>query len=82
MDASENQVTSALPLQGGDVLVFVWDVNLGDVTPNKSQVDVTGAIGTPVAGGYTSNLHYNEPSKRCAFALTMAGSGKIANLRA
>jgi hypothetical protein len=82
MDASENQVTSALPLQGGDVLVFVWDVDLSDVVPAKTQMDVTGAQGTAVAGAYTSNLHYNEPSKRCAFALTMNGSGKIEGLRA
>lgn len=95
MDSSENQVTSALPLQGGDVLVFVWDVDVDDVVPTKAQVDVTGANGAQaasgaqsqttvsnVAGAYTSALHYNEPSKRCAFALTMAGSGKIAGLRA
>lgn len=95
MDSSENQVTSALPLQGGDVLVFVWDVDLSDVVPTKAQVDMTGANGAQaasgaqsqttvsnVAGAYTSALHYNEPSKRCAFALTMAGSGKIADLKA
>jgi len=80
MDSSENQTTSALPLQGGDVLVLVWDVDVLDVTPNKKQVDVANGLGTAVAGAYTSTLHYNEPSKRCAFALTMAGSGKIAGL--
>jgi len=91
MDASENQVTSALPLAGGDVLVFVWDVDLQDVVPVKSQLQVPAGQ-TPgtapvsvadIAGNYTSGLHYNEPAKRCAFALTMAGgSGKITGLRA
>jgi len=90
MDGSENQTTSALPLKGGDVLTFVFDVNVSDVVPNKSQTDVnTGANPQGVtsgtsAGNYTSNLHYDLASKRIAFNLTMHGTAGavIAGLKA
>lgn len=80
MDASENQTTSALPLLGGDVLTFVFDVNLSDVVPAKSQEDVnTSADPADVtsgqaAGNYTSGLHYDLASKRIAFNIAMPGS--------
>jgi hypothetical protein len=83
MDASsEEQDTSALPLSGGDVLTFVFDIDLSNVVPSKSQVDITGTEGTAVEGKYTSGLHFNLASKRCAFNLTMAGTGKISGLKA
>jgi hypothetical protein len=80
MDASENSVTRALPLKKGDTLTFVWDVNLSNVVPNKTQVDVTAAVGgaqqvpaDPV--GYTSSLHYDLPVKRIAFNLQLSSGG-------
>jgi hypothetical protein len=83
MDASENQDTSALPLSGGDVLTFVFDINMENVEPTKTQTDITGTEGTAVASNYTSGLSYSLASKRCAFNLKMAGgSGKITGLKA
>ena len=77
MDASgENQVTSALPLQQGDKITFVFDVDLSDVVPVKTQtaVGATDAAGAAVPAGYTSTLHYNLASKRIAFNIQMSGS--------
>jgi len=87
MDASENQVTSALPLQQGDTITFVFDVNLSNVVPAKTQVNTgeTGAAngGGNVEGAYTSTLHYNLASKRIAFNIQMSGSsGAFAGLKA
>lgn len=76
-DASENQTTSALPLLGGDVLTFVFDVDLSEVTPNKSQEDITAVTdvsSAAVSGNYTSTLHFNLDSKRIAFNLAMPGA--------
>jgi hypothetical protein len=92
MDASENQVTSALPLQKGDVLTFVFDVNLSDVVPVKSYLN-TGAdatalsdplSGTAVFEKYTSSLHYDLPSTRIAINVRMTAdeSGAIEGLKA
>lgn len=87
MDASENQTTSALPLQKGDVLTFVFDVNVSDVEPVKSQVNTgeTGAAngGGNVSGEYTSTLHYDLPSVRIAIDLKLSGeSGAYTGLKA
>jgi hypothetical protein len=92
MDGSENQVTSALPLQKGDVLTFVYDVHLSDVVPVKSYLN-TGAdataladplSGTAVSEKYTSSLHYELPSTRIAINVRMTPeeSGVIPNLKA
>ena len=83
----EDQVTDALPLQQGDVITFVFDVDLSDVVPTKTQVNTgeTGAAngGGDVAGEYTSSLHYNLASKRIAFNIQMSGStGAFSGLRA
>jgi hypothetical protein len=78
-DSSENAITSALPLVGGDVLTFVFDVDLSDVVPAKSQVDITTSadpddvITGQVAGKYTSSLHYNLATKRIAFNIRING---------
>jgi hypothetical protein len=80
MDADENQTTSALPLLAGDVLTFVFDVDLSDVEPAKSQDDVNtsadpaGVTSGTSAGNYTSGLHYNLASKRIAFNIAMPGA--------
>ena len=89
-DASENPTTSALPLLAGDILTFVFDVNVSDVVPNKSQTDINTAAdpaavttGTE-AGKYTSSLHYDLASKRLAFNATMPGTAgdELAGLKA
>jgi len=85
MDASENQTTSALPLQKGDTLTFVFDVNLSDVVPVKSYLN-TGAdatalsaplSGTAVSNKYTSSLHYDLPSTRIAIDLKLFGDSGV-----
>jgi hypothetical protein len=90
MDASENQTTSALPLLAGDVLTFVFDVDLSDVVPAKDREDVNqgadpaGVTSATSAGNYTSGLHYNLASKRIAFNITMPGTAgsELAGLKA
>ena len=89
-DASENPTTSALPLLAGDVLTFVFDVDLSDVTPSKSQTDINtsadpaGVTSGTVSGNYTSTLHYNLASKRIAFNIQMPGTAgeQLSNLKA
>jgi hypothetical protein len=88
MDTSENQLTDALPLQGGDVISFVFDVALGAVTPTVQRSAVgatapaageTDATVTESAGDYNgTTLYWAGQSKRIAFNLTMEGSGALA----
>jgi len=96
MDASgtptaENSNTRALPLKKGDKLTFVWDVDLSNVVPNKTQVDITFAgANTPIApntggvavapnvetlAGYSSALHYDLQRKRIAFNVQLSSGG-------
>jgi hypothetical protein len=78
-DASENSEISALPLLGGDVITFVFDVDLSDVVPAKSQVDINtsadpaGVTTGQEAGNYISGIHFNLASKRIAFNIAMPG---------
>lgn len=86
---AEDISCNALPLKGGDVLSFVFDVDLSNVTPAKSQTDIntsadpTGVTSGQVAGNYTSGLHFNLASKRIAINLAMDGTvgEKISGLR-
>lgn len=79
-DASENQTTSALPLLAGDILSFVFDVDVSDVVPVKTQTDINtsadpnAVTSGQVNGNFTSSLHYNLASKRIVFNITMPGT--------
>jgi hypothetical protein len=87
MDVSgEEKLTTALPLNKGDTLTFVFDVQVNEVEPTKSTTIATGlnqgndttADGavSNVPGQYTSGLSFTMPSKRIAFNLKFTnGSG-------
>jgi hypothetical protein len=81
-DASENPITTALPLKHGDSIVFVFEVTQSAVSRvitkvTGSNLD-TGA--TPVAGGSASPygsgavVSYSIDSRRVAFKFTVSKS--------
>lgn len=91
MDASENTTTASLPLKSGDKLTFVFDINVSDVVPVKTWVDVTANPGVqdapsdanpaaqadaaPVSENYASSLHYDLAKKRVAFNVQLSSGG-------
>ena len=79
-DLSENTTTGALPMKDGDVLTFVFDCNMSNVTPTaQAQVPKAGAAAAAGAttgandpanpAGYTASVNYDMGMKRIALNL-------------
>jgi len=90
-DASENQVTSALPLNKGDELTFVFNVSLSAVTASSTITNTgvgasataqDGAIVSNVSGAYSATaLVFTVPAARIAINLKLhTGGGVFADL--
>lgn len=84
-DADNNTIsTTALPLVGGDKLLFVLVAGSQKVSmsPSESVEPVGDDTGDSLGAGFQSSE--STPSKRLAFRMTMAGTAgeKIANLKA
>jgi hypothetical protein len=85
MDASEDTVTGALPMKDGDIITFVFEVDMPAVVPaTQSQVSTTNTAGDANAGtnaqapaGYVptgpnvvaSKIYYDLGKKRLALNL-------------
>lgn len=84
MDASEDTVTGALPMKDGDIITFVFEVDMPDVVPaTQERVSMTNTAGdgnagtnaqnpagyVPTSNVFESKIHYNLGSKRLALNL-------------
>ena len=80
-DTSEEPITSALPLQGGDKITFVFSCNPNMSSFNYTQTDITGSSGaqaTAVAGDYAGVMpNITSENRRFALVLTLDGAGKL-----
>ncbi|NBU31442.1 MAG: hypothetical protein EBS41_08110 [Actinobacteria bacterium] len=82
-DASENTTTGALPMKDGDVLTFVFDCDMDNVTPtSQAKVPKAGAASGAAAAadgpasqaaatpaGYAGSVSFNLGKKRLALNL-------------
>lgn len=82
-DVSEEPITSALPLQGGDKVTFVFSCTPQVSSITYSQSSITDAdVTNDVAGQYSGNLtSMTAASRKFALTVTMAGSGKLSCAR-
>jgi hypothetical protein len=76
MDASEEPVTNALPLKGGDKLTFVFDV-APEVEIAYAQNDITGDLGVAVEGSHAGAKAITGAVRRVALTMTLHGSGAL-----
>jgi hypothetical protein len=92
IDASDNMTTSALPMQKGDSLVFVFDVtssavsftDLGNTASIELGSDGAGDVSVNpaapgAAGRYEENLSvaYTPNARRLAFEVKLSGSSGV-----
>lgn len=91
-DASENTTTGALPMKDGDVLTFVFDCDMDNVTPtSQAKVPKAGAASGAAAAadgpasqaaatpaGYAGSVSFNLGKKRLALNLQVRNPAGVA----